>query len=78
VHRVLAVAAMHGHDTLVLGAWGCGAFGNDPEMVAELFREALAGDLRGQFGTATFAVLDEWPDRRNIGPFERRFATGRM
>lgn len=72
VHRVLAVAAAPGHDTLVLGAWGCGAFGNAPEVVAELFREALDGDFRGQFATVVFAVLDEWSDRRNIGPFERR------
>jgi uncharacterized protein (TIGR02452 family) len=74
IHRVLAVASMHGHDTLVLGAWGCGAFGNDPEVIAGLFRTALEGTFRGQFERVTFAVLDEWSDRRNIGPFERQFS----
>jgi uncharacterized protein (TIGR02452 family) len=39
--RVLAVAAAHGHRRLVLGAWGCGVFGNDPTTVAEVFAEAL-------------------------------------
>jgi uncharacterized protein (TIGR02452 family) len=39
--RVLAVAAAHGHRRLVLGAWGCGVFGNDPTTVAEAFAAAL-------------------------------------
>lgn len=39
--RVLAVAAAHGHRRLVLGAWGCGVFGNDPATVAEAFAAAL-------------------------------------
>jgi uncharacterized protein (TIGR02452 family) len=73
IHRVLTVAAMHGHHTLVLGAWGCGAFGNDPEVIAELFHAALDGAFRGQFEMVIFGVLDEWSDRRNIGTFERRF-----
>ncbi|MFB9360214.1 TIGR02452 family protein [Actinoplanes nipponensis] len=41
--RILAVAAAHGHRRLVLGAWGCGVFGNDPTTVAEAFAAALAG-----------------------------------
>ena len=43
VAKVLAVAAHHGHTELVLGAWGCGVFGNDGREIAELFRDALAG-----------------------------------
>jgi len=39
--RVLAVAAAHGHRRIVLGAWGCGVFGNDPATVAVAFAEAL-------------------------------------
>ncbi|GIG70901.1 TIGR02452 family protein [Phytomonospora endophytica] len=39
--RVLTVAAAHGHRVLVLGAWGCGVFRNEPRTVAEAFRGAL-------------------------------------
>lgn len=39
--RVLTIAAAHEHRTLVLGAWGCGVFRNEPRTVAEAFREAL-------------------------------------
>ena len=49
---------------------------NDPTVVAGLFGDALEGAFRGSFATVTFAVLDEWRDRRNIGAFERRFACG--
>ncbi len=52
--RVLAVAAAHGHRRLVLGAWGCGVFGNDPATVAEAFAAALA---RHPVEHVVFAVL---------------------
>ena len=39
--RVLQIAAAHRHRRLVLGAWGCGVFGNDPAVVATDFAEAL-------------------------------------
>jgi uncharacterized protein (TIGR02452 family) len=55
--RVLEVAAAHGHRTLVLGAWGCGVFRNDPATVARAF----AGHLKraaGWFDHVVFAVLD--------------------
>ncbi|MEV6238167.1 TIGR02452 family protein [Lentzea sp. NPDC051838] len=53
--RVLQIAAAHGHRRLVLGAWGCGVFGNEPRVVAETFREVL-GENRF-FDHVVFAVL---------------------
>jgi uncharacterized protein (TIGR02452 family) len=74
--RVLAVAAPHGHDVLVPGAWGSGVFGNDPKVIAELFQAALAGRFRGAFPHVVFAVLDSSADRRSVGSFEEVFGTG--
>lgn len=57
--RVLEVAAAHGHRRLVLGAWGCGVFGNDPAVVAAAFTAAL--DRVDAFDHVVFAVLDRAP-----------------
>jgi uncharacterized protein (TIGR02452 family) len=54
--KVLQIAAAQGHKTIVLGAWGCGAFGNDPGLVAEAFLEAL--DTVPAFEHVCFAVYD--------------------
>jgi uncharacterized protein (TIGR02452 family) len=73
--RVLAVAAHHGARNLVLGAWGCGVFRNDPRDVAEAFHLHLARD--GGFSTAfervVFAVWDRVPDSVNRAAFAERF-----
>ncbi|WP_030720907.1 TIGR02452 family protein [Streptomyces sp. NRRL F-2580] len=69
---VLEVAALHGYRRLVLGAWGCGVFQNDPAEVAEAFRGLLAGPFSGVFERVVFGVLDRKPETREA--FERAFA----
>jgi uncharacterized protein (TIGR02452 family) len=76
IDKVLTIAAGHGHDTAVLGAWGCGVFRNDPEEIAELFRVAFDGPFRGVFARVVFAVLDNSADRSTFGAFERPFRGG--
>jgi hypothetical protein len=73
VARVLGVAAHHGHEALVLGAWGCGVFRCDPAMVADELGRALEGRFAGRFARVVFAIVDERPERSVIAPFERRF-----
>ncbi len=73
VDRVLAAATHHGHRALVLGAWGCGAFGNDPEDIAAAFRDALRGPHEGHFELVVFAIVEWRDDERTIGPFRRAF-----
>jgi uncharacterized protein (TIGR02452 family) len=73
IERVLGVASQHGHEVLVLGAWGCGVFRNDPAQIAELFQAALAGRFRGAFTRVVFAVLDSTGAKRFLGPFEKVF-----
>ena len=65
--RVLAVAHRHSHRRLVLGAWGCGVFRNDPRQVAAAFAALLApgGSFAGRFPQVVFAI----PDAANRGPF---------
>ena len=68
--RVLAVAAAHGHRELVLGAWGCGVFRNDPAVVAATFAGCLAR-ARGLFDHVVFAVLDHQRGRPALTAFAR-------
>ncbi|MEN9358638.1 MAG: hypothetical protein RL095_173 [Verrucomicrobiota bacterium] len=64
ISRLLAIVASRGEDRLVLGAWGCGVFGNDPELVAHLFHEALHGEFRGVFKEVVFAIYESKGDVR--------------
>jgi uncharacterized protein (TIGR02452 family) len=74
VFRVLSIAAENGHESMVLGAWGCGVFGNDPDMIAELFHQRLTRDFRGAFRHVVFAVLDHSPDFRTLNAFKKRWS----
>ena len=74
IWKILTVAQTHGHDSLVLGAWGCGAFGNNGNLVADLFHRALTVEFAGSFKEVTFAIVDTSPERRFIEPFAKRYA----
>jgi uncharacterized protein (TIGR02452 family) len=74
MHRVLAIARSYGHAALILGAWGCGAFVNDPHRTAMDFRQALENDFSGAFSDIVFAITDWSPERKFLGPFRDVFA----
>ena len=57
-------------DTVVLGAWGCGAFGHDPGEIAELFAELLRGEFVGCFRVVAFALVFS---QKNIDALAARF-----
>jgi uncharacterized protein (TIGR02452 family) len=76
IRKVLAVAERHGHDTLVLGAWGCGAFGNDVNAIAPLFRRALEEHFAGAFQLVVFAITHWSGESRNIAAFREAFGGG--
>lgn len=68
--KVLAVAAAHGHRCLVLGAWGCGVFRNDPRAVAQAFALGLEdGAFAGAFDRVVFAIWERNPDRPTMRAF---------
>lgn len=54
--RICEVAAANGADALVLGAFGCGAFRNDPRVVARAYKTVLR-DMGPYFQQAEFAVF---------------------
>jgi uncharacterized protein (TIGR02452 family) len=74
--HLLAAAVETGCDVLVLGAWGCGVFRNDPVLVAGIFRALLVedGEFAGRFAHVSFAVLDNTPARACLRAFEDAFA----
>ena len=75
MEKVLSLAVVHGHETLVLGAWGCGVFKNDTTAVARGFRHFLVESetFRGAFRRVVFAVTDRSEERRFTSPFVAAF-----
>jgi len=73
IDKMFALCAARGHKTLVLGAWGCGVFRNDPAVIARMFGDALEGEFKGIFRTVVFAVRTN--NEKMIRPFAIRFAT---
>lgn len=69
IHGMLRAAAAEGYTRLVLGAWGCGNFGNDPELVARLFHD----NLTGIFEEVTMAVFDNSEDQYRYSCFAKYF-----
>jgi uncharacterized protein (TIGR02452 family) len=61
------------HDSLVLGALGCGAFGNPPKDVALIFKE-MVDRYGGYFKKIGFAVLTvKDRDNENLTTFQEVF-----
>lgn len=70
--HVLTCAAAKGADTLVLGAFGCGAFQNNPEVVARAYKIALA-EFPKVFKRIEFAVYCSPKDQTNYDIFSKMF-----
>ncbi len=66
--HMLTVAAAHNVDILVLGAFGCGAFANNPEVVAKVYKEVV-DEFDGYFRKIEFAVYCSERDTKNYKIF---------
>ena len=74
IKGLLKFAAQSGYTRLVLGAWGCGAFGNDPKIMSDLFNKAFQEiNPDGVFREVCFAVLDTSYDKHIFREFARNF-----
>lgn len=57
--KIMQVAASKGVEVLILGAFGCGVFRNDPAVVAKAYKEALQ-NFRHAFKEVEFAIFCKW------------------
>ena len=75
IEHFLSIAAEQGCDALVLGAWGCGVFGNDPNEVAAAFAEHLqkSGRFAQQFKHVSFSIPFNPKTPDNTKAFRRYF-----
>ncbi len=66
--RILDIAAANGEEAVILGAFGCGAFRNDPRVVAAA-AAAVVPRYRTRFKVIEFAVYCRPGDTRNYDAF---------
>ncbi|MGB0524840.1 MAG: TIGR02452 family protein [Flammeovirgaceae bacterium] len=73
--KLLSLCHQHQHKTLLLGAWGCGVFRNDPTHMASYFKEALGegGLFHNHFERIVFAILDHTQEQKYSTPFREQF-----
>ena len=72
VKAAMNIAASSGKPVAVLGAFGCGVFGNDPRAVAKLFKEWLDKNS-GVFERVIFPI----PAGPNLNAFDEVFGTSK-
>ncbi|MCD8091063.1 MAG: TIGR02452 family protein [Clostridiales bacterium] len=68
MNRILDMFYMNHCDTLILGAFGCGVFGNSPELTAKAWKELLNG-----FGDVFKEVYFAVPPSVNLDVFKAVF-----
>ena len=75
MRKLLWLAHTQQNNRLVLGAWGCGVFQNDPHTVARLFAELLCpgGEFSSMFQEVVFAIYDRSAEQTTLKAFEATF-----
>ena len=76
----LKVAYDESYETVILGAFGCGAFWNPPEIIAEFYKNIIETYFKGAFKKIVFAILDDGPAGKhnpegNFKPFQQSFTS---
>jgi uncharacterized protein (TIGR02452 family) len=71
LEKLLSIAVVKGYKTLLLGAWGCGVFRNNPNDVTNYFKHQLIDNqlFSGYFDKVIFAVYSSSKPNKNIVPF---------
>ena len=68
IEKIFRIAAANGAEVLILGAFGCGAFKNDPETVAKAMKKACE-EYRKYFEIIDFAIKKGRKSSRNYEIF---------
>ena len=59
IRQILDIALENGHDSLVLSAFGCGAYKTPPTEMAKLFKEVIESkNYKGAFKVIHFAIIN--------------------
>ncbi len=70
IRTILRIGLKHGHDCIILGAFGCGAFQNPPQHVAQLFGEVFEEtEFKNKYKLICFAIIDDH-NSKGIGNFK--------
>ena len=67
IENVFSIAYHHGHESIVLSAFGCGAFRNPPVHVARIFLSVIE-QYAGFFDTIVFAIIDDHNAGQKLNP----------
>ncbi|MFK7050977.1 TIGR02452 family protein [Flavobacterium davisii] len=73
IKKVLHIANQQGVQTLILGAWGCGVFRNDPSLVAQLFKEVIEKHYSKAFKKIVWAIYDRSKEKLVLKAFQEVF-----
>lgn len=71
IEKVLTLAVLNNIDTLILGAWGCGVFRNEPEDVASYFKDVINSKFENIFKQIIYAVYDSSEKKQNFLAFQK-------
>ena len=74
IRTIYRIALTNGHDSLVAGAFGCGAFRLPADKVASLFHEIInEAEFKNKFAKVIFAILDKEDKEGKFAPFYELF-----
>ena len=74
IRTIYRIALENGHDSLVAGAFGCGAFRLPADKVATLFAQVYhEAEFNNKFTEIVFAILDKDGQSGKFAPFYKQF-----
>jgi len=69
IRTILRIAGKYKHDSLVLGAFGCGAYANPPNHTAELFKEVFSeNEFTSAFKHIVFSIYEDHNSSKEHNP----------